>query len=119
MCDQLISSQLTDQAQTLLDHLITGNVPKTVSSPALNYLTEEINKIKDNDALDTFCRYGIEKLKQFPNAFDKADANLKYCLSDLYIVEGTCFFFESKTAFELLSFLSWTLKKDSAPQHGY
>ena len=87
LCTQLVSAQLADQAQTLLDHLITGNVPKTVSSPSLNFLTEQINKIDDNDALDTFCRYGIEKLKQFPNAFDKADANLKYCLSDLYITE--------------------------------
>ena len=87
LCNTLISSQLADQAQTLMDHLITGNVPKTVSSPALNYLTAEIKRFKESDDLKTLCRYGVDKLKQFPNAFDRADANLKDCLSDLYIEE--------------------------------
>jgi COP9 signalosome complex subunit 4 len=87
LCDSLIGSQLADQAQTLLDHLITGNVPKTVTSPSLNYLTEEIKKIKSNDELKTLCRYGVEKFRQFPNAFDRAEANLKDCLADLYIDE--------------------------------
>jgi len=85
LCDQLISSQLADQAQTLLDHLIVGNVPKTVSSPCLNYLTAEVKKLKENDDLGHLCRYGVEKLKQFPNAFDRSDANLKDCLCDLYV----------------------------------
>ena len=87
LCNSLVGSQLADQAQTLLDHLITGNVPKTVTSPSLNYLTEEIKKFKSNDELKSLCRYGLEKFRQFPNAFDRAEANLKGGLADLYIDE--------------------------------
>ena len=87
LVDQLMDAQLCDQAQTLLDHLLNGNVPKTVSIPSLNYLTQSINKINDDDKLHTFCRYGVEKFKQIPNAFDQADANLKECLSEIYICE--------------------------------
>ncbi len=84
---RLVAGGLADQAQVLLDHLVSaGDVQALVARPSLDYLTQKIGELASQPDLKSFCLYGLEKIKQ-SGAFDASDATLKNHLAECYLQE--------------------------------